>query len=160
MPITIKLEDSALRPYLQQLHERISDLSPVMDSIGHALEQNMRARYETRRDPDGNKWGDWEKSTKDSYPWRGSKAARRDGPGRGLMLERYGSMFDGLSYTYGKNSVSIGFNQPYAAYHEWGTKRMKRRGLLTSNPNTGRLGEKDAQSIIDIVQEYLSRPVK
>ena len=39
----------------------------------------------------------------------------------------------------GRVSVRVGFDKPYAVYHEWGTKHMKRRGMLTANPDTGEL---------------------
>lgn len=163
MSITIRYDDSALRQSLQQLYERMGDLSPAMDSIGFALEQNLRRRFETLRDPNGKTWQGWGPSTAKSYPKTRAKDKKgggqtKNGPGRGKLLQRYGSMLSGISYSYDKTSVSIGFDQPYAAYHEWGTKHMPRRGLLTANPNTGELGKEDAQTIIDIIGQYLSKP--
>lgn len=156
MAITITVQDEGISRYLQQLNARLADLSPVMDSIGHALEQNIRQRYQSRKDPNGNAWKDWAPDTKKTYPWRGSKAAKgKNGPGRGKILERYGHMFDSLSYTYDKTNVSIGFAVPYAAYHEWGTKRMPRRGLLTANPATGELGAQDQKTVLQVLQRHL-----
>jgi phage gpG-like protein len=37
----------------------------------------------------------------------------------------------------GKRSVTVGFADPYAVFHEFGTKRMARRGMLTTNPERG-----------------------
>ena len=36
----------------------------------------------------------------------------------------------------GRVSVRVGFDKPYAVHHEWGTKHMERRGMLTANPDT------------------------
>ena len=155
MPLTIKIEDSTIQNHLHQLQVKMSDLSPVMDSIGYALEQSVRRRFETRTDPSGQKWAAWKPSTEKSYPRAGSKASRTQGVGRGKILERYGSMFNGASYSHDHNSVSIGFDQPYATYHEWGTKKMDRRGLLTATPQTGMLGSADQQAVLDIVANYM-----
>lgn len=156
MPLTIKIEDSALRTYLQQLQRRMGDLTPVMTEIGAELENSVRRRFETRTDPSGKPWAPWAPATAKSYPRAGTTAARgKQGAGRGKLLERYGSMLDGLSFAAGANSVTVGFDQPYAAFHEWGTRRMPRRGLLVANPLTGELGESDRRSILDLVNGYL-----
>lgn len=156
MPLVIKLEDSALRAHLQQLQAHMQDLSPAMDRIAFALEQNLRQRFETRQDPSGKAWAAWAPSTRRSYPWPGSKAAKgKDGAGRGKLLERYTSMMGGISSAHDKTTASVGFDQIYAAHHEWGTRRMKRRGLLTANPQTSQLGEKDKETVLHIVQHFL-----
>lgn len=156
MALTITLQDSIIQTYLQQLQAKMGDLNPVMDSIGYALEQSVRRRFETRTDPSGEKWAAWKKSTDESYPRKGSKAAKgKSGPGMGRILERYGSMLNGLSYTFNANSATIGFDQPYATYHEWGTKKMDRRGLLTATPQTGTLGSADQQTVLEIVANYM-----
>ena len=35
------------------------------------------------------------------------------------------------------SSVSTGAGQPYATYHEFGTKHMDRRGMLMADPEAG-----------------------
>jgi len=71
------------------------------------------------------------------------------------LLERYGDLLDGLSHSFDATSTTIGFDAPYAAYHEFGTKHMPRRGLLTADPNSGTLGAEDREAILDIVANYL-----
>lgn len=154
MPLTIKYDYSAVQAHLQELQKRLGDLSPAMDAIAYSIEQNVRKRYETRTDPTGKKWDPWKKSTQESYPWPGSQAAVKDGTGRGMLLERYGAMFDGLSSSSDSTSSIIGFDQPYAAYHEWGTKKMVRRGLLTANPDTAQLGEADKATVLEVIEEF------
>ncbi len=66
-------------------------------------------------------------------------------PGNERLLDRYGDMLDGLSSQADASSVRVGFDQPYAVYHEWGTKHMERRGMLTANPDTGELVPEDTE---------------
>ena len=60
-----------------------------------------------------------------------------------------------LSYVVDGDSVRIGFGQEYALYHEFGTSKMVRRGLLTENPGSGILAEGDRQDILDVINNYL-----
>jgi len=54
------------------------------------------------------------------------------------------------------NGVNIGFGVDYAAYHEYGTKHMPRRGLLMEDPEAGRLAPEDEQTVLDILRGYLA----
>ncbi|HRD34075.1 MAG TPA: phage virion morphogenesis protein [Rhodocyclaceae bacterium] len=155
MALTIKIDDRPILDFLEQLLERSSDLSPLMDQIGLEMEARVSARFETRRDPNGNEWAKWEPTTEASYPFAGTPAASKLGAGRGKLLERYGDLLDGLSHSFDATSTTIGFDAPYAAYHEFGTKHMPRRGLLTADPNSGTLGAEDREAILDIVANYL-----
>jgi len=145
MGITIEISDRPVLDYLHQLRARSSNLQPLMDRIGQEMESRVSARFETRRDPLGRPWAPLASSTLKSYPE----------DGHGFLLDRHGDMLDSLSHSADATSVTIGFGQPYAAYHEFGTKRMPRRGLLTADPDSGTLGPEDAESILDIVREYL-----
>lgn len=64
-------------------------------------------------------------------------------------------MLGSLSYQASPTSVRIGFGQPYAAFHEYGTKRMHRRGLLTADPTQGRLGATDEAMVLDVIAQWL-----
>lgn len=52
-------------------------------------------------------------------------------------------------------SVAWGFSVDYAAYHEFGTKTMPRRGMLTADPEAGTLASGDAVAVLEIVRDYL-----
>lgn len=144
--LTIEVDDAALRSYLERLNGRMEDMTPVMESIGQELETRISGRFETESDPDGVAWAPWAASTKKYYPANGN----------GRILDRYGDMLGSLSWSADSASVSVGFGQPYAAYHEWGTRRMPRRGLLASDPDAGKLGEDDERSVIDVLTAYLT----
>ena len=49
----------------------------------------------------------------------------------------------------------VGFDRDYAAWHEFGTKTMPRRGLLFDDPDTRELGRDDRESILELVSDYL-----
>jgi phage gpG-like protein len=73
-------------------------------------------------------------------------------------------MLNSLNFQAKSTSVSVGFGavaskkgDVYAAYHEWGTKKMPRRGLLFADPNKGTLAEADNTAILDIIGTYLAK---
>lgn len=154
--ITITVEDAGFRAYLQEMQDRMGDLTPVMEEIGNTLEQNIRGRFETRTDPNGAPWKPWSPATRDSYPTPGSPAASTDGAGNGKLLDRYGTMLAGLNYQPNSDSVRIGFAQPYATYHEYGTSKMPRRGMLMGDPNAVTLGATDEATVIDILGAWVA----
>ena len=143
--LTITADDKAFRDSLAQLYRGMGNLTPVMQSIGMELESRISGRFESRTDPTGNAWAPWAQSTVDSYP---------DGGNRRL-LDRYGDMLASLSHQADATSVRVGFGQPYAAFHEWGTEHMPRRGLLFSDPDAGTLAEGDEAAVLDILGVWL-----
>jgi phage gpG-like protein len=154
--LTIKVNDKSFGAPLRELADALGDPAPVLDAIGHLLETEARGRAERGVDPSGARWAPWSDATREGYPWPGSDAAvGRDGPGNGRLLDRYGTMLGSLSYQVGTDSVRVGFGQDYATYHEYGTKHMPRRGLLTADPDTGTLGAEDEASVLDLITGWL-----
>lgn len=156
--LTISVEDRAVAAYLQQLQDRLSDLTPVMSEIGAALEGNILQRFETRTDPSGAAWKPWAPSTREGYPFAKSKSASRAkyGAGNARLLDRYGTMLQSLNHQADGHSVTIGFATDYAAFHEYGTQNMPRRGMLMADPDQGTLGEDDEATVLDIITYWLS----
>jgi phage virion morphogenesis protein len=150
--ITIEIDDRSVLEALEQLRHKVSDLSPAMNAIGMEFEARASRRFEDETDPNGKPWAPWAKATRKSYP--------KDGNRR--ILDRTGDMLDSLNYQADKDSVTIGFGAvsqkgfPYPAAHEFGTKNMPRRGLLTADPVSRTLGEEDQRSILEILDRYLS----
>ena len=144
--IDIRTDDSAFRASLEQLKRRMGNLTPVMQSIGMELETRISGRFESRTDPSGSGWAPWAQSTVDTYP---------DGGNRRL-LDRYGDMLGSLNHQVTGDSVRIGFGKPYAAFHEFGTADMPRRGLLFADPDEGTLGEGDQDAVMDILGVWLN----
>ena len=143
--LTITADDKAFRDSLAQLYRGMGNLTPVMQSIGMELESRISGRFESRTDPSGNAWAPWAQSTVDNYPENGNRR----------LLDRYGDMLASLSHQADATSVRVGFGQPYAAFHEWGTEHMPRRGLLFSDPDAGTLAEGDEAAVLHILAVWL-----
>ena len=143
--ITITVESRSLDEYLLRLWDRTNDLTQPMSDIGATLESRIQGRFETQTDPNGIAWHPWAASTLANYPEDGNRR----------LLDRYGDMLRSLSWSADATSVTVGFGQPYAVYHEWGTKHMPRRGLLFSEPDAGTLGAEDEQLVLDLLQGWL-----
>ncbi len=143
----ITLQDRFVLEFLGQLGRKAENLGGLMDSIGQEMEARVSDRFETESDPSGTPWMGWADSTIESYP----------DDGNGMILDRYGQagMLGSLNYQADATSVTYGFAMPYAAYHEFGTDRMPRRGLLTLDPEAGTLSPGDEASILETVQAYL-----
>lgn len=146
MSASIRIDDRFVLEFLHGLRDKIDDMTPVMDSIGQEMETRVSNRFETQTDPMGVAWSPWAESTKATYP--------EDGNGR--LLDRYGDMLSSLNHQADESSVTYGFGMPYAAYHEYGTDRMPRRGLLTDDPESGVLSEGDEVAVLELLSRYLS----
>lgn len=143
--ITIEITDRDLHAVLDRLIASGQDMAPVMDHVGMSMESAVSGRFETTTDPDGIPWAPWKPSTVKSYPADGNHQ----------LLNRYGDMLDSLNYQADQDSVLWGFGMPYARWHDSGTNKMDRRGTLTSDINTGGLGEEDKSTVLDIFNGYL-----
>lgn len=154
--LTISVQDTGIQDYLQQLHSKLGDLTPVLHEVGMELESRVSQRFETRTDPLGRAWHPWAESTIKSYPHAGTKAAKKAGKSpHKRLLDRYGDMLAGLSSQADATSVRVGFDKGYATFHEFGTNKMPRRGLLFADPDAGTLAPDDAELVIDILQRHL-----
>lgn len=146
--LEIKLDDSAFRADLATLYRRLGNLTPVMQSIGMEMESRVSGRFETRTDPNGSGWAAWAPATLARYPKDGNRQ----------LLDRYGDMMLSLNHQADATSTRIGFGKPYATFHEFGTKRMPRRGLLFADPNAGTLAPGDETAVLDILSLWLTGP--
>lgn len=145
--LSVTVSNTAVVDQLNALSQRMGDLSPVMRDIGQGLEREIIKRFMGQRDPNGAAWHPLAKSTLLNRAKTGAK---------GGILEHYGTMLQSLSFEAGANSVRVGFTQPYSVYHEFGTKKMPRRGMLFGDPTTGELGASDEALVLDLISDYLS----
>ncbi len=141
--IKIDIDDRDVLQALDRLARRVSDMTPAMRAIGQEMETRIAQRFETERDPAGRPWAPLKPAT---------ERAKR---GRGSILYHTGELLDSRTHRAGPLEVAVGFGKPYAAWHEFGTKRMQRRGLLLADPQARTLGEEDRRAIIDIIAGYL-----
>ena len=145
MPASITINDRLVVEFLAALGKKAGNLRGLMDSIGQEMETRVANRFETQTDPSGAPWIQWADSTIANYP----------DDGNGTILDRYGDMLASLSHQADDSSVTWGFATPYAAYHEFGTKRMPRRGMLTEDPDAGTLSADDQAAVLGIIEVYL-----
>ncbi len=149
--IDITTDTSGFDSSLQQLQKRMGNLRPVFADLGAMLENQIRDRRETLTDPSGERWAAWRPSTIATYPESG----------RGKLLDRSGDMWDRtgpqwkVSGLASNIALRVGFDKDYPTYHEFGTDRMARRGLLFADPEKGELGAADEQAIDDVLQDWL-----
>lgn len=145
--ITIGVQDAALLRAVNALQAHLQDLTQPMRDVGQALEGQVSQRFMTITDPNGGAWARLSKAT---------LAQRAKNGTTGNILDEHGTMLQSLSWQSDKKTATVGFAQPYATYHEWGTKRMPRRGLLMANPDAGTLGAGDLELVLDVLADYLS----
>jgi phage virion morphogenesis protein len=150
--LIIEVNDAQIQQALARAAQRVGDTGPLMLGIGQEMESRIRARFETETDPAGQAWAQLLPSTLETYP--------KDGNHR--ILDRTGDMINSLSHEADERQVRVGFGavggtagDPYAVYHEYGTKKMARRGMLFADPEAGTLGEGDKEAILGLAVEYL-----
>lgn len=122
----------------------------LLDAIGMEMESRVSARFETKTDPTGAPWAPWKPSTVKSYPKSGAN---------NKLLDRFNDMLGSLNHQTDNDSVFVGFGQPYAQYHEFGTEKMARRGMLAADPDAGTLGAGDEAAIVDVLRAALESAI-
>lgn len=164
--IDIQLDDREVREALVRLSKRLSDMTPVMRAIATELEARVEARFETETDPAGRRWPQLADSTLMQVMRRaaggkvrnkrgGTKAKAIAALARKRILYDTGDLLGSLTSSAGRDEARVGFGQPYAAYHEYGTEKMHRRGLLMADPQARTLGETDREAVLDILRQAL-----
>lgn len=178
----ITVQDEQLRAVVADAIAQLEQPRPLYDAIGAVMEMNVSIRFDTRTDPAGRAWEPLSALTPKFYALTTTKAGQRKAPGKEgwadlretkksikpdqnggqATLIRTGQMRDSLSHQATDDFVAIGFNRltpggkyQVALLHEWGTKSMPRRGLLTASPATGELGEADKADVLDEVERFL-----
>lgn len=142
--LTITVDDTAVQQAFARLLRAGQDMTAPLRAVGQEMETRVAQRFEAGHDPDGIAWA----------PLRPATLKRKNG--RGSTLVFTGQMLDSLNHQVGQDWVEIGFGQPYAAFHEWGTRHMPRRGMLLSNPTSGTLGEEDHLAILETLGLFMA----
>lgn len=153
--------------------------APLMSAIGARLEANINLRFETKTDPTGAAWAPISPLTAQFHALFGAGHAGAAKPGKdrwaafragqlqaelpGSLLERTRLMRQSLAHNATDMAVEVGMSRATAGgrwqvpmLHEFGTRSMPRRGLLTADPKTGQLGAEDEADILAEIEDYLS----
>lgn len=158
--LTVGVVSDQISVGLAELQTRLGDLTPVFNVIGEKFESNVNIRFDTKRDPNGQPWAPWAASTRAAYDKADTvagKGGKKEVKRKGTLLERTGHMRDGLSYVADATALDLGFDRKQAAYHEFGTKRMPRRGLILGDPEAGTLAAPDETMIMATIEAWMTR---
>ncbi len=154
-----------LQTYLTQAIRRGQQPSELMAILAARLEGNIQERFDTKRDPDGKPWAPLAPATVALYDRldtirRGRNAGQVQR--RGTLLERTRQMRQSLASNSGDNYAEVGMSRlsdggkwSIPLLHETGTKRMPRRGIFFSDPDTGDLGLEDETMLAEEITAYL-----
>ncbi|QDL55339.1 phage virion morphogenesis protein [Rhodoferax aquaticus] len=145
---TLTIESGEVRTQLAKLSQLPDDIPRVLDGIGQMLESRISGRFETEKDPVNVIWKRLNASTLKSYPKDGNRK----------VLNRHGDMLRSLNHQLlnGGNAVQVGFGAPYAVFHEFGTRKMPRRGLLFGDPIARTLAPNDEKTVLDALNDWLA----
>lgn len=154
MAVTIEVNSKSVMDALNELLRRGQNMSPVMDAIGQLMESRVKGRFETHTDPNGS---EWKEHPVRGYPWEYDKSYPKEG--NRSLLDRHGDMLNGVSHAFNANSVTVGFDKPYAEFHEYGTSKMIRRGMLFADPDARTLGAEDETDVLDLVRSYFAKSI-
>ncbi len=147
MSLTVSVDSQLLNSVLERIYQVTTDMSPLMSAIGMEMESRISGRFESQSDPLGQAWLPWKPATVANYPKKGNKR----------LLDCFGDMLGSLNHSFDSKSALIGFGDPKAAYHEWGTKKMDRRGMMFADPDSGTLSPDDEQALANIVELVLNQ---
>ncbi|AQT58714.1 phage virion morphogenesis protein [Cellvibrio sp. PSBB023] len=108
---SFEYDDAAAQERLNQLQEKLGDLTPALQDIGEYLMNSHQQRFKDQVAPDGTPWAPLSPS------YQRNKARNKN---RILVLNGY--LEKSFRYQVGNNELNFGTNVPYAAHHHFGTK--------------------------------------
>ncbi|MCP1659340.1 phage virion morphogenesis protein [Neisseria perflava] len=131
-----------LQAHLSELYRRLDgDLSEPLNAVAGVLEDSTRERFERETDPQGKKWADLNENT--------LKAKAKKGSAEHGILTDEGHLRNILSEVT-KNQALVGTAQPYAVFHQDGTKNMPSRPIFG-------ISAEDEEEIGDRLAEWLDK---
>ena len=118
--ITVKLKEDQISGVLMRLARHLSDMSPVMNSIGEQLEYQTEQRFDQGVSPDGVPWAPKSQATIDAYTKRGQSVDFRPlfGPNTDGTPLRASFFRD-----YGPDFVEVGTNKVQATVMQFGAAK-------------------------------------
>ncbi len=149
--ITVEFNDREVLDALQSLHQRMNDLTPVLQDIGEYLTTSTKDRFAAGIGPDGNAWDQNSDVTLERK--RGTKP---------LIGETH-RLSNELSYFIGNNELTFGSPLEYAAVQQFGADQGdfghgSPWGDIPARPFIG-ISDDDQVEILDIINSYLASAI-
>lgn len=107
--LEVSIDTSPVGKALDDLIERLGDLTTPLNDIAEYLHQSTDDRFRQQVAPDGSPWA----------PLAPSTLARKKG---GRILRGKGTLQDTLRHNVSRNELSFGTDRPYGAIHQFGGK--------------------------------------
>jgi phage virion morphogenesis protein len=156
--ITIDITDSQIQSVLTEAANQLTDLTPIMASIGEYMVGRTRERFDNSTAPDGQKWKNpLAQATIDAKRRRQSGGTTRTGRSRARtnanpedILKDTFLLRDTITYQPTSSSVAIGTPQKYGVHHQYGAPRRN----IAARPFLG-VNDEDLREIEAIVVDAL-----
>lgn len=153
LPITVTIDDRAVRAALERLAQRAGHLALALEEIGEVLVQSTQGRFGSESGPDGQRWAENRPVT----------LARK---GNRHILTEEGYLGDLIrpQLLDGGRGLAVGSDRKYAAVQQFGQPKgasgRTRRGApipwgdIPPRPFLG-LSDADRERVLEILQDYL-----
>jgi len=165
--LRIELEDAELLRSINAAIAMLESPRDLMVRIGDKLEESVFRRFSDKTDPDGVSWPPLSPATRDinGSDWFQQRNRAFAGGTPGTLLQRTNQLLTSLNYNAGDDWLEIGTSRQVVGkggrawqvglLHEFGTATMPRRGFLTADPQSGRLGAEDEATVLDIIRQMI-----
>ncbi|WP_178124555.1 phage virion morphogenesis protein [Pseudomonas sp. WS 5410] len=153
--LDVTLDTSQVGKALDDLADRLGDLTTPLNDIGEYLQISTDDRFRQKVAPDGSPWA----------PLSPVTLARKKGSG---ILREKGTLQDTLRRQVTSTELAFGTDRPYGAVHQFGQKKgasgKTSRGSsipwgdIPAREYLG-LSAEDETEVLLIIHEYLRAPV-
>lgn len=147
----VKASDQGAMRALQRLRDTFSDLRPALTNAAKELTRRVYYRFTFKRDPDGNRWAPWARSTAEKYA----------GDSRHKLMLHTRALRDNTRFEPGRKDLRAVIGTPYGKYHEQPTgagSKLPRRAFLFSRRNGGRaLAKSDEQYLFNALRYQIRK---
>lgn len=161
---TVELADQALLAALNRTLQVLAEPREMLYDIGAALKTNAELRWDAKVDPTGAPWAP--RSTSETAKMWNRRNHNGSPVAPGTLLQATNILRSTLAHNEGDDWVDIGTSRSVPGksqptwqvgfLHEFGTARMRRRGILTADPHAGTLGAQDQADLLEVVQRHLA----
>lgn len=142
---------------LNRVSGSLKNPQPLMRNLAVILENSTRQRFETKIDPNGEKWADWADNTKIRYAkkvYRSKNKKRylshlKPRPKERLMRDS-SRLLRSITRHATAQMAQIGTNVEYAPYHQTGTKNMVARPMFG-------ISSQDRVDILNELQRFVKQ---